>query len=264
MLLDSSFDSGVDFRRFTAGWPWSYCSWGVGSALGVRTVDPDGGAVAGVAVEGRDAMGGTQAAAVSDALGKATLGLPLFSVDTEGSGIEQVTHVVQHNPYTVIGRFVEGEVQAAVEAGTPGMVVELVSSGDTGSVIPSPGEPSWSFEVLTTTPAGSAAKVPGGSEIRWLFTKPVLLDTITGPACAITGTLSGSIRGSFTLGLSGRLVVFRPDDGFAPGEEITASLSGQVRSQSGDFLDGNRDGLAGGSAEDAYELRFLVEGPAAP
>jgi hypothetical protein len=261
IFANSTFGADVDFKRFTAGWPWNYCSWGVGSQVQVHTVDGGGLPVPSVPIECRDAAGSPLRSAVTGPDGVAEVSLAAFSISTVGAGSEQVVNLLDHNPYRIAGAFDAGTVDAQVDAGNAGTSVSLVDPDDSGSIPQPDGPPlDWAFSVVTTSPA-QGGPMPGTGEIRWLFNEPVLLSSLGGSGLMVTGTTSGAIAGTLNVGMNGRLVTFRPSGAFTPAETVSARLSGTVRSMSGHYLDGNGDRHPEANDGDAFVLNVEVEPP---
>ncbi len=265
VFQDCTYGAGVDLHRFTPGWPWMLCSWSVGWSGTARVVDPEGSAVAGATVSAVDVSGTTVTSAITDASGSAPLALPMFSVSTSGEPYEHLDRVVEHNPYVLQATVGGSTVQATATPSAPGGSWTLTTDGGTVDPPPPPpvtppgvGDFGWAFQVLTTSPSAGPASAPPGAELRWMFNEPVSLGSLNSGTLAVVGSTTGLVAGQIDLGLNGRLVIFRPASLLAVGETITARLSGVVRSASGHYLDGNRDGRTEGSDADAFTLIFAV------
>jgi hypothetical protein len=264
VFQDCTIGSGIDLRRFTSGWPWTFCSWGVGWSGTARVVDSGGTAMAGVTVNAIDGAGATVTSAVTDGAGNAILALPAYSVSTSGEPYEDLDRVTEHNPYVLRATVNGTTVQATATPSAPGGSWTLTADGGTVDPPPPPppatppgvGDLGWAFQVLTTSPQGGPA--PVGAELRWMFNEPVSLGTLNSGTVVVVGSTSGAVTGQIDLGLNGRLVVFRPASSLTAGETITARLSGVIRSSSGHYLDGNRDGLSEATDADAFTLVFAV------
>ena len=229
-------------------------------------MDSGGTAVAGVTVNAIDVAGTTVTSAVTDAAGNATLALPAYSVSTSGEPYEHLDRVVEHNPYVLRATVNGATVQANATPSAPGGSWTLTTDGGTVDPPPPPppvtppgvGDLGWAFQVLTTSPAAGRHRHRSERNCAGCSTNRSAWASLNSGTVVVVGSTSGAVTGQIDLGLNGRLVVFRPASSLTVGETITARLSGVVRSSSGHYLDGNRDGRAEGTDADAFTLVFAV------
>jgi hypothetical protein len=114
------------------------------------------------------------------------------------------------------------------------------------------------FAVVTASPRPGDGAVPPGAAVTFTLNDAVDPASLSPQTVRVTGTTSGAVNGGVWLEHGGTRVVFNHAAAFAPGETITAVLSGTLQDVAGFGLDGNDDGLVTGDAADDYRLTFTV------
>ncbi|MBM3238248.1 T9SS type A sorting domain-containing protein [Candidatus Poribacteria bacterium] len=94
------------------------------------------------------------------------------------------------------------------------------------------------------------------TKIYAIFSKPMDESTLTSSTVIVEGTKSGVVNGSITYEPDISRVVFTPDVLFVSNEQVTVTLTGDIKDTEGNGLDGDRDCTSEGSPEDDFRWEF--------
>ncbi len=92
------------------------------------------------------------------------------------------------------------------------------------------------------------------------FSEPMSINSIGASTMLVTGSLSGSVKGSIKYTSSTNTVSFIPDVTLTPGETVTVIMRADAQDLTGNGLDGNGNGISEGSPKDDFILSFRIQG----